>query len=108
MTKGRLVLLRHGTTTAGPHGFLGSRADPSLDAAGRIQAELLAQRLQKCRIVGAVVSPMRRARETADLAVPWLSVRIDERVQEIDYGMFSGSTVVEVEGRYPRELQAWR
>jgi broad specificity phosphatase PhoE len=58
--------------------------DPGLTPAGRHQAELAGRRLRQAGLRGLYASPLRRARETADLiaAVTGLPARIDARLRE--------------------------
>lgn len=102
----RLLLLRHGQTTLGPRRLLG-RADPGLDDHGRRQAVLAGRRLAGRRLAAVVTSPLRRARETAALAVPHHPAVVDERWQEIDLGELEGLTWEEVAARHPEVAQTW-
>src|SRR5689334_9455465 len=104
----RLLLLRHGQTTAGDHAFLGSRSDPSLSQEGRAQAERLASALVTHPIAAVRISPLHRARETASLVMPAHYHHIDPRLREIDYGLFSGLTVDAAQDRFPAQLAAWQ
>jgi probable phosphoglycerate mutase len=108
-----LVLLRHGATVHTPQRrFSGSGGDdPSLSDDGRRQAELAAEVLAGSGQVDAVVSsPMRRARETAEVVAARLGLRLreDELWRECSFGQWDGLTMAEVEERWPDELEAWR
>ncbi len=103
----RLLLLRHGRTTA-PHGtFVGSRSDPGLDDQGRAQAAAAGRLLHGRRLAAVICSPLRRARETAAIAVPEATPRIDARLQELDWGDITGLTWLEVEERHPATAAEW-
>lgn len=108
MTRGRLLLLRHGRTDAAPGVLLGSRTDPSLSALGRSQAVAAGRTLRSRSPVLVVCSPQRRARETAALAFPGGAVRVDERWRELDFGMLTGLTWAESKARYGQAAVAWR
>jgi broad specificity phosphatase PhoE len=85
-----LILVRHGQTDANARGLLLGRADPPLCAAGRRQAEVLAEALpHPARLV---TSPLLRARETAEelAAVSGVRPEIDDRWIELDYGRLDG------------------
>ncbi|HXA28305.1 MAG TPA: histidine phosphatase family protein [Candidatus Angelobacter sp.] len=103
----RLLLLRHGRTTAPPGTLVGCRIDPGLSAEGREQAAAAAALFRDRPLAAAICSPLRRARETADLAVPSIDVRIDPRVQELDWGEITGLTFAQVEERFPDTAAAW-
>lgn len=104
----RLLLLRHGRTTAPPGTFVGSRFDPGLDDHGRDQAEAAARLLRGRRFAAVVASPLRRARETAAVAAPDVEPRLDGRLQELDWGDITGLTWAEVEQQYPATATEWR
>jgi broad specificity phosphatase PhoE len=103
----RLLLLRHGHTTAEAGTLVGSRDDPGLSDEGRDQARAAAAVLRGRRFGAVVCSPLRRARETAALAVPDASLRIDPRIQELDWGDITGFTFAQVEERFPEVAAAW-
>jgi broad specificity phosphatase PhoE len=79
-----LLLVRHGETTANRRGHLLGRADPELSPRGQEQARALAGWLPNADLV--VTSPLRRARQTAELLSP--DVVVDERWVELDYGPY--------------------
>jgi broad specificity phosphatase PhoE len=77
----RLYLVRHGHAEAG----FGESMDPSLDAAGRRQADSVAARLAPLGPLSIMTSPLARARQTAvPLARLWRSEpTIEAAVSEI-------------------------
>lgn len=93
-----IVLVRHGRTEANAAGLLLGRADPALDPTGRDQAARIAGALaaEPARLAAVVTSPLRRARETADLIAAALEVpvEVDDRLIEIDYGEWDGRPLV--------------
>ena len=103
----RLLLLRHGRTTAPPGTFVGSRFDPGLDNHGRAQAEAAARLLRGRPLAAVISSPLRRARETAAVAAPYFEPRYDGRLQELDWGDITGLTWAEVEQQYPATAGEW-
>lgn len=62
-----LWLARHGETAENAEGRILGRRDPPLSAAGVAQAEALAARLEDAGIAAVWASPLRRARETAEI-----------------------------------------
>jgi ribonuclease H / adenosylcobalamin/alpha-ribazole phosphatase len=111
-TETRLILMRHGETDntvarlfCGPGG-----ADPGLNSTGREQVRRTAVKLVRDVTVDAVLtSPMRRARETAELITSVLRVPIEvvEGFAECRFGEWDGLTLQQVRERWPTELDAW-
>jgi probable phosphoglycerate mutase len=61
-----VLLVRHGSVDApAPDGLIGGRSDPPLNAAGRVQADAVADRLGGEPISALLVTPLRRSAETA-------------------------------------------
>lgn len=89
MTK--VVLIRHGRSTANAEGVLAGRADGvALDETGRAQARRLAEVLASAPIVAAYTSPIQRCRETAALA-GFPQAQPVEGLTECDYGRWTGA-----------------
>lgn len=74
-----VLLIRHGDAYEGLD--LSVEADPGLSASGREQARRLAERLRRLGVDAVYASPLRRARETAE--VIGLPVRLDDRLVEV-------------------------
>jgi probable phosphomutase (TIGR03848 family) len=95
-----LILLRHGRSTANTTGVLAGRTPGvSLDERGLAQAAALPQRLDGLPIALAVSSPLTRCQETlAPLlaARPGLELHTDDRLNECDYGAWSGRKLAEL------------
>ncbi|NHB85819.1 hypothetical protein G7085_18000 [Tessaracoccus sp. HDW20] len=88
MTK--VVLIRHGRSTANAEGILAGRAPGvPLDETGRAQAVRLGELLAGTAIAGAFTSPVQRCRETATLA-GFASAEVVEGLSECDYGAWTG------------------
>jgi broad specificity phosphatase PhoE len=98
-----ILLVRHGRTLVNASGQLQGRADAPLDEVGRSQASALAAVLPAgARVVS---SPLRRARQTAELIAGEAAVETDERWIELDYGDWDGRGLSDV----PRdEWDRWR
>lgn len=89
----RLALLRHGRTAWNDEGRLQGRADVPLTEQGK--ALLRAVRLpDHWRAAAWYVSPLRRARESADCL--GLRATVDERLIEMSFGQFEGKTLPEL------------
>lgn len=88
-----LLLVRHGRSTANTSGLLAGRTPGvELDAHGTDQAEALPDRLAGLPLAAAVRSPMRRCRQTLEPLAErrGLTVTVDERINECDYGDWTG------------------
>ncbi len=104
----RMLLVRHGATEHSGPMRLSGRNDLPLDAEGRQQAEALAAR-SFGDVAAIVSSPLRRARETADIIAAALDVplSIDDNFAEVDFGAFEGMTFAEARAAFPAEFEAW-
>ena len=94
----RLTLIRHGLTTWNAEGRFQGHSDVPLAARGRAQAERLREQAARLERVDVVVSsPSLRAVETAELALPGHRLLSDERLRELDFGVFEGRTFAQNE-----------
>ena len=111
-----LLLARHGNTfDAGDKVvWVGARTDLPLTAKGREQAAALGEGLQpmKSAIKRIVSGPLQRTREHAGIAARGLRfpqpVEIDDRLREIDYGLWEAKSTEEIGALSGAdELKAW-
>jgi len=104
-----LVLVRHGETDWNRDNRFQGHADPPLNDTGRAQAQVLAANLGAVTFTAAYTSPLRRARETADVlgAALGLTPVVDASLMEVDVGSWSGLTRTEVEARFPAGFARW-
>jgi broad specificity phosphatase PhoE len=103
-----LVLTRHGATDrSNPEQHLGQRIDIPLSEAGRAAARALGRRLEGVRFDRIVASPLRRAQETARLALPAADVETDARLAEMDYGEWEGLAYEQIAERDGERRRAW-
>lgn len=88
-----VILVRHGRTTANATGVLAGWSEGvGLDDTGRAQAAATGQRLAGIPLAVAVVSPLQRCQETADLLLAGRDTerRSDDRLGECRYGDWTG------------------
>ncbi len=105
----RLILVRHGQTrhtTAEVISGAGFQPEPGLDEQGIAQAQAAAHRLAALTgsIDQVVVSPLLRARQTAEIITGQLGIgSVDASLawSEADFGQWEGLTVLDVVQRYP-------
>jgi probable phosphoglycerate mutase len=111
-----LLLARHGNTfEAGEKAvWVGARTDLPLTAKGREQAAALAAAVRplKPRIERMIAGPLKRTREYADIIIHSVgfeaAAAADERLREIDYGLWEGKSSEEIRALGgDLELQAW-
>ena len=125
MPQPTIYYIRHGQTEWNALGrFQGSKDIPLNDLgreqathAGGILKELLAQHARDADSLGFVSSPLGRARSTMEfvrsqLELPPQHYALDDRLREIGYGHWEGSTLAEQEASHPeifaaRELDKW-
>ncbi|MFI1003524.1 histidine phosphatase family protein [Streptomyces galbus] len=95
-----LILVRHGRSTANTSAVLAGRTPGvALDERGLEQAAALPGRLADLPIAEVVTSPLQRCRETLQPlldARPGLPVHTEERINECDYGDWSGRKLAEL------------
>jgi broad specificity phosphatase PhoE len=112
-----LYFIRHGETNFNVEQRLQGQYETSLNARGRVQArqcgdllsELFAREGRSAADYSYVSSPLLRARETmqlvrAGLGLDPASFDLDDRLKEISYGQWEGSTLPEIEARDPHLL----
>ena len=114
----QLLLARHGNTFAAGDEvvWVGKRNDLALVERGREQARSLARALARAGKIPTQVrcGPLARTREHAEiiareLSLPAALCTVDERLDELDYGAWSGLSAESIVQRFgPEELDAWR
>lgn len=94
-----LYIMRHGETVWNQAGRFQGRRDSALTDAGRDQALRLRDILMAAGAMASMIfcSPQGRALQTARLAFgDSAAIRVDDRLQEIDFGSWEGMTRSEV------------
>lgn len=104
-------MVRHGETDWNRERRFQGRADQPLNEAGRGQARELAELLRDESVSAVYTSPLRRARETAEILAKDFGLRPQplDALLEIDVGAWEGLTIDEVRAAYPgRADEDWR
>jgi len=96
-----LWLLRHGITEWARDGRHTGRTDLPLLQEGEAQARALAPGLASQRFAAVLVSPLQRARRTAELAGLGEGAQICPDLQEWDYGRYEGITTAAIREQVP-------
>lgn len=104
----RLLLIRHGESSANAEKRLQGHVDFPLNDRGRRGSELLADRLCRLSIDALYTSPLKRALETAEIVAARLGLPPEERadLMERDVGELGGLTRDEIRARYPDYVRA--
>ncbi len=102
-----IAFTRHGQTAVNAGGRLQGRLDEPLSELGATQARALAEAFSSERVTRVVSSPLVRARDTAAAIATRhaLTVEVDERLVELDYGAWDGVPLADVA---PDDWAAWR
>lgn len=97
----QVYLIRHGETAWSLSGQHTSRTDLALTSRGEEVARRLAQRLAGRQFNHVLTSPMRRARQTCELAGFGAVARVEPDLHEWDYGDYEGKTSKEIHQQRP-------
>lgn len=111
MRSTHLILVRHGQTQHQERegAYLDGWADLDLSPTGRQQAEALARRFTDATDIAALYSsPLKRARQTAELLLPSAagSLRLEKDLREINCGEVEGVPVSQVQASHPKVWDA--
>lgn len=100
----RIILVRHGRTVLNAEDRLRGLADPELDSVGIDQAEAVAADITRLRPHVVWSSPLRRAVRTATIIADASGVthHVDARLNDRDYGEWTGELRSEVVRRFGR------
>jgi 2,3-bisphosphoglycerate-dependent phosphoglycerate mutase len=103
-----ILLARHGESIGNAEGLHQGQTDFPLNETGRLQAKSLARRLKRERRQFDLIltSPLKRARETADILAQTLEtpIEVDALWMERDNGLLSGLRPEDAEQQTPRPL----
>lgn len=107
--KTTLLLIRHGQTAWNALGKIQGCTDIPLEEEGRMQARLLAEKLNG-QFSAIYTSPLKRAHETAAiLAEPSSLSPIDlPALREVNFGLWEGLTFKEVSAAYPETFALFK
>lgn len=102
-----IYLLRHGETdfNAQNNRYCG-RTDIPVNAKGRAQAEAVRRQLEGVTFTGVFSSPLLRAYETAQI-VSGREVTKDDRLIEVDFGLWEGKTREQFIKEHPGSWEKW-
>ena len=101
-SRGEVVLVRHGETEWTLTGQHTGRTDIPLTERGRNEARLLAPLLSTADFALVLSSPLRRARETCELAGLGSRMEIEPNLMEWNYGDYEGLTSKQIRATAPK------
>jgi len=106
----KLFCVRHGETVFNQVGRIQGQFDSELSPLGRRQCVAVADALAVNSIDAVVTSPLSRARESAQVIADKLRLplEVDERLMEINAGIFQGLTWEEIEVQHAEVAAGWR
>lgn len=105
-----LYCIRHGETTYNAEGRIQGQYDTQLSPLGRLQSEAIARALCESGIEAVYTSPLSRAYETARpiAAACRVELQVDDRLKELNAGVFQNLLPSEMAERYPAETERWK
>ncbi len=105
-----VILVRHGQSETNVRKVFTGQLDAPLTEAGRQQANLMAQYLDKFRVEKIYASTLERAIETAQAIARRQKCPIEksDALKEINSGLWQGLTFAEIAEKYPENYQIWK
>jgi alpha-ribazole phosphatase len=105
----KLILVRHGQTNWVRAGRYQGASDIPLNSFGKRQARAVARVLKKETPFSIYSSKLARARQTANEIARACRKRvmIDDRLNEISFGLWEGHTYRQVRARHPNDMRTW-
>ena len=105
----KLVMIRHGALDIEYQGCFVGKTDVGLSATGRKQAAAIAGPIGSLGAVHVIASPLRRALETAGIALEPLDQSFDivSGLREIDFGSWEGKTFAEISRADSSAVERW-
>jgi probable phosphoglycerate mutase len=105
-----LYCIRHGETTFNAEGRIQGQHDTQLSPLGKMQSEAIARALADSAIEVVYSSPLARAYETARplAAARHVELKTDDRLKELNAGIFQLLLPSEMTEKYPTETARWK
>lgn len=87
----KVIIVRHGQTDHNKNNYCQGSIDTILNEEGIKQAKELKEKFKNINIDAVFSSPLKRALETAKIAMPDKEILIDERIKERHLGLYEGA-----------------
>jgi broad specificity phosphatase PhoE len=103
-----IFLVRHAESTWNRLKRIQGQKDPQLSAYGQKEASLLGRRFKKLSFDAVYSSPLKRAHQTAELAVrKGTEITLDDGLLEICLGDWEGKTLSQIRKKYGEAFDRW-
>ena len=105
-----LYCIRHGQSIYNAEGRIQGQADVSLSDLGRLQGQAAARAMVGLGVEAVFASPLRRARDTAGMVADGLGLEVqtDDRLKEVDCGLFQDRMRGEILREFEGMIERWR
>lgn len=105
----RLIIVRHGEAAGNHERYFQGHADGAISERGKLQLEALAARFEHIDFDAIYSSPLARARETAEACNRFrkLPIILDDRLMEINGGVFEGVRWADLPAKFPEQAKLW-
>ncbi len=105
-----LYCVRHAESVYNSEGRIQGQADPPLSEYGEQQAQALGEAFRGAKVNAVFSSPLRRAYDTATpiAEAVGLPIQSDDRLKELNAGIFQGKQWDEIATTFPREAALWK
>lgn len=100
-----IIFVRHGRTESNEKGVYGGFMDTPLSFQGAADAKSAAKLLEGKAFDRVYLSPLKRAVQTAKIL--GFEGKCDNRLREINFGIFEGLSYKDILERYPDEAKSW-
>lgn len=95
----KIYVVRHGETDSNTSGLVFGRTEESLNATGENQMQEIHSQIKTLHFDAVYASPVRRAKEAAQIVAPDYDIIYDDRLSERFLGQLSGLTIDELWAR---------
>lgn len=104
-----IYFVRHGETYANENSQFAGFWDVELNERGRLQAEIVAEKLKDIKFDQIFVSDLQRARNTCNAIARYHENEpiVSERLREMNFGNWEGMKFSEIKEKDPELLQRW-
>lgn len=108
-----IYIVRHGQTEENINNFYYGKLDVPLNQNGELQLKISSEKLKDVEFGKIFVSSRKRTQESCKIICKNSILNqgkkyiIDDRINEMDFGVFEGKSFQDIEKLYPREYESW-